>query len=292
MTLAESIVAESIVKDAAMVEAGTSPDVAAPSPTARRQTSSLLPDALPVRTGRARRFRSWIGRLAFMAPRDIGLFLRSARTDATLARLRPAQGNRGAFEAVYAASPDPWASASTRYTYQHRKYRTLVGLLPAGRRFSRALDLGCGVGLMSRLLVPHADEVVGMDIAQAAVGHARASHGMVESLTFQQGDVLDLPAALDGKFDLVVIADVLYYLLPLDDTALASIALRVADLIAPNGVCLLANHFFFAADADSRASRRIHRAFAACPRFRVVSEHRRPFYLATMLSGVPNGQPA
>ena len=60
-----------------------------------------------------------------------------------------------------------------------------------------------------------------------------------------------------------------------------------ADLIAPNGVCLLANHFFFAADADSRASRRIHRAFAACPRFRVISEHRRPFYLATMLARMP-----
>lgn len=202
-------------------------------------------------------------------------------------RLRRTQGSRGAFEAVYTASPDPWASASTSYVYQQRKYRTLVSLLPAGRRFFRALDLGCGVGLMSKLLVAHADEVVGMDIAQAAVGHARTAHGMVRNLTFQQGDVLDLPAALDVRFDLVVIADVLYYLLPLDDAALASIALRVADLIAPNGVCLLANHFFFAADADSRASRRIHRAFAACPRFRVVSQHRRLFYLATMLASTP-----
>jgi len=240
-----------------------------------------------MRMEQARRFRSWIGRLAFMAPRDIGLFLKSARTDAALVRLRRTQGSRGAFEAVYTASPDPWASASTSYRYQHRKYRTLVSLLPAGRRFSRALDLGCGVGLMSKLLVAHADEVVGMDIAQAAVGHARAAHGMVGSLTFQQGDVLDLPAAPNAGFDLIVIADVLYYLLPLDDATLASIALRVADLLAPNGVCLLANHFFFAADADSRASRRIHRAFAACPRFRVVSEHRRLFYLATMLAGTP-----
>jgi len=140
---------------------------------------------------------------------------------------------------------------------------------------------------MSRLLVPHADEVIGMDIAQAAVGHARAAHGMVGSLTFQQGDVLDLPATHNAGFDLVVVADVLYYLLPLDDAALASVVVRVADLIAPNGVCLLANHFFFAADADSRASRRIHRAFAACPRFRVISEHRRPFYLATMLARMP-----
>lgn len=237
--------------------------------------------------GQVGRFRSWIGQLAFMAPRDIGLFLQSARTDAALARLRQTHGSRAAFEEVYTASPDPWASADAGFMYQRRKYRTLVSLLPAGRRFSRALDLGCGVGLLSRLLVAHADEVVGMDIAQAAVGHARAAHGMVGSLTFQQGDVLDLPAALDASFDLVVIADVLYYLLPLNDAALAAIALRVADLLAPNGLCLLANHFFFTADADSRASRRIHRAFAACPRFHVVAEHRRLFYLVTMLAGTP-----
>ena len=235
----------------------------------------------------ARRFWSWITRLAFMAPRDVGLFLHSARTDAEVARLRQTRGNRGAFEAIYTASPDPWASASTNYVYQRRKYRTLVGLLPAGRRFSRALDLGCGVGLMSRLLAAHADEVVGMDVAHAAVSRARETHGMVGNLTFQQGDVLDLPATLDAGFDLLVIADVLYYLLPLDDAALASIVHRVADLLAPAGVCLLANHFFFAVDADSRASRRIHRAFAACPRFRVMSEHRRLFYLATMLTGTP-----
>ena len=240
-----------------------------------------------MRMEQARRFWSWLGQLAFMTPRDIGLFLKSARTDAALVRLRRTQGSRAAFEVVYTASPDPWASASTSYMYQRRKYRTLVSLLPTGRRFSRALDLGCGVGLMSRLLVPHADEVVGMDIAQAAVGHARAAHGMVGSLTFQQGDVLDLPATLNTSFDLVVIADVLYYLLPLDDAALASVALRVADLLAPHGVCLLANHYFFAVDPDSRASLRIHRAFAACPRFHVVSEHRRLFYLVTMLAGTP-----
>jgi len=82
------------------------------------------------------RFASWLDRLAFMTPYDIGLFLKSARTDAALAKLRTKQGSRGAFEAIYAASADPWASASTDYRYQRRKYETLVGLLPAGRRFT------------------------------------------------------------------------------------------------------------------------------------------------------------
>ena len=59
---------------------------------------------------------------------------------------------------------------------------------------------------------------------------------------------------------------------------------RIADLLTPNGTCLLANHFFFSADPDSRVSRKIHKAFEACPRFAVTSEHRRAFFLATLFS--------
>ena len=90
-----------------------------------------------------------------MRLRDVGLFLRSARTDARIRRLRSTLGPAGALEAVYAADPDPWASASPRYRYQRRKYEALASLLPP-RRFRRALDLGCGLGLLSRRL---ADDV-------------------------------------------------------------------------------------------------------------------------------------
>jgi SAM-dependent methyltransferase len=220
-----------------------------------------------------------------MTLRDVGLFLRSARTDAAIGRLRGTVGDRGAFEALYQGSADPWASASPRYRYQRLKYETLVAMLPKGRRFERALDLGCGVGLMSKLLAARADHVVGVDIAEAAVGRAAFAHAAVGNLSFEQGDVLALPPRFDDRFDLVVLADVLYYLAPLNEAVLATIAGRVADILAPGGVCLLANHFFFAADPDSRVSRRIHRAFAASPRLQLVSAHRRCFYLASVLSG-------
>jgi hypothetical protein len=52
----------------------------------------------------------------------------------------------------------------------------------------------------------------------------------------------------------VLLADTLYYLSPLDDATLERMALRVADLLAPGGVCVLVNHYFFAVDPD-RASR-------------------------------------
>jgi SAM-dependent methyltransferase len=226
-----------------------------------------------------------IGRLGgflFMSPRDIGLFLRSARTDAGIAKLRATQGDQAAFDAAYAGG-DPWASADPRYLYQRRKYDVLASLLPP-RRFARALDLGTGLGLMARRLAAHADEVVGIDISSAAVAHAQAAHRDLPQLTFQQGDMLALPASLEGTFDLLVLADTLYYLPPpLTDATLKQVALRLAALLRPGGVCLLANHFFSGADAESRLSRRIHQAFAWSPGLQVTAEHRRPFYLVTIL---------
>ncbi len=223
-----------------------------------------------------------VGGLFFMLPRDIGLFLRSARTDATIAKMRATHGNQAAFDAVYEGG-DPWASADPRYRYQQRKYDVITGLLP-NRRFASALDLGTGVGLLARRLATRADHVLGIDISPAAVAQASRAHADVANLRFAQGDILNLPASLDGGFDLLVLADSLYYLPPpLADETLKTLALRLARLLRPGGICLLANHFFSGADADSRLSRRIHQAFAWSPAMHQQAEYRRPFYLVSVL---------
>ena len=95
------------------------------------------------------------------------------------------------------------------------------------------------------------------------------------------------PPSFNGTFDLVVIADVLYYISPLGDSLLKDTAARAADLLVPGGICLLVNHYFFGADRDSRRSRRIHDAFTWSPRFALLAEHRRAFYLATLLEAEP-----
>jgi len=218
----------------------------------------------------------------FMSPRDIGLFLRSARTDASLAALRANLGNVGAFDAIYQGG-DPWASADPRYLYQRRKYDVIASLLPR-RRFASALDLGCGTGLLTRRLAPHSDAVLGIDISAAAVAQATAAHADVANLRFVQGDICRLPESLDGGFDLMVLVDSLYYLPPpLDDAVLKAIALRLARLLRPGGTCLLANHFFAGMDADSRLSRRIHQTFARSAELTLVAETWRPFYLVSIL---------
>jgi 2-polyprenyl-3-methyl-5-hydroxy-6-metoxy-1,4-benzoquinol methylase len=196
----------------------------------------------------------------FMGLRDVGLFVRSARTDARLNQLRSTQGAAAALEAVYAANPDPWAAGSPHYRYQRRKYEVLASRLPP-RRFHHALDLGCGLGLLSRHLAAHADSVLGVDVAPTAIARARVQHADVPNLAFETHNIMALPSSLDGRFDLIMIADVLYYLFPLDDAALKTLSRRIAQLLSPGGICMLVNHYFFAFDSESRRSRRIHDAF-------------------------------
>jgi len=226
---------------------------------------------------------------AFILPRDFTLFLVGARTDAAIRKTRATDGARAAFEAAYTKSDDPWASARPRYRYQQRKYEQIMALLP-DRHFGRTLDLGCGLGLLSQHLARRSDTVLGIDLAANALDLARTRAAGIANLRFSQGDVLDLPTGLNGRFDLVVVADTLYYLSPLGDALLKTLSARVADLLRPDGICLLANHYFFRADHDSRLSRRIHDAFAWSPRFTVLSEHRKAFFLATVLGGTAAGQ--
>lgn len=219
-----------------------------------------------------------------MMPRDIGLFLQSAKTDARIAAVRSTGGARAAFEAAYSEREDPWASDNARYSYQRWKYESLMAALPPGRRFQRALDLGCGMGAMSLALTRVSDEVLGLDIAESAVTQARSRIGVRPGLQFAQGDLSSLDPALGSRFDLVVVADTLYYLDRVDDASLKAVATLVSGLLMPGGICLLANHYFFSGDKDSRLTRRIHDAFAWSPSLDLMSTRRRPFYLTSILS--------
>jgi SAM-dependent methyltransferase len=220
-----------------------------------------------------------------MLPRDVGLFLISARTDAEIERLCHVEGPRAAFEAAYTKSDDPWASASMRFRYQRLKYDKLIGFLPE-QRYSRALDLGCGLGLLSQKLAERAENVLGVDLSTAAVEHARLRAATFDNLQFEQGDILNLPASFDGRFDLVVVADVIYYVPELSELRLNRLANRIADLLSPGGTLLLANHFFFSGDSGSKSSLNIHRAFQDCPRFAFLVEHRRAFFLTSLFTEV------
>ena len=217
----------------------------------------------------------------FMFIPDIRFWIRSARSDAQLQNLRREHDNARSLDLLYEQRKDPWGLDSPHFRYQQRKYAGMLSLLPS-RRYKRALDLGCGLGNLTRRLCNHADYVLGIDVSRVAIAQASQQATEQGNLEFQQGDALNLSRDLDNGFDLVVIADTLYYLSPLSDEVLQMVRDRVAGLLIPGGILLLVNHFTVDLDPGSRWSRRIHRVFRSGPDFKTAHETYRPFYLASV----------
>jgi chemotaxis methyl-accepting protein methylase len=113
------------------------------------------------------------------------------------------------------------------------------------------------------------------------VSQARSLSAGFANLYFEQGDISSFGSP--RRFNLIVLADVIYYLPTLNDASVQSIAAKLTALLEPGGLLLLVNHFFFAVDPHSRMTRRIHNEFRASGDLTTVFEHRRAFYLATIL---------
>ncbi len=217
----------------------------------------------------------------FMSVSDIRFWIRSARSDAQLRRLLREHDAARSLDLLYQARTDPWGLNSPHFRYQQIKYDTMLSLLPS-RRYRRALDLGCGLGTLTRRLGQQADQVWGLDVSPVAIAQARRETTEPTNVQFQPGDVLHLSRDLDKAFDLVVLADTLYYLSPLSDEVLEAVRERVTQLLVPGGILLLVNHFIFTLDPGSRWSPKIHQSFRSAVDLTTLHDDRRPFYLVSV----------
>jgi len=218
----------------------------------------------------------------FMSLRDLSFWARSSRADSLLKKIRREHGNEGAFDKLYEELRDPWNTNVPYYRYQLLKYQTILSFLPR-RPYGRALDIGCGLGVLTRLMAPHAEHILGVDVSQCAIDAATRLSGEMKGVSFQRADLLHFPPESAGQYDLVIVIDTLYYLTPLTEELLERARKGLTDLLAPDGILLLVNHYYFGFDRLSRESREIHSSFGAAPGLCLVSEHRKPFYLASVL---------
>jgi SAM-dependent methyltransferase len=125
------------------------------------------------------------------------------------------------FNALYAADPDPWDFATS--PYERAKYTLTLNAIPNPRSQS-ALEVGCSVGVLTRLLASRCDSLLAVDAAPAPLVDARRRCADLPGVSFKQMFVpKDWP---DEIFDLILLSEVVYYLSREDVGRLAASATR------------------------------------------------------------------
>lgn len=142
-------------------------------------------------------------------------------------------GNRRfEFERLYAEHGDIWNFSTSEY--EHTKYaKTLDLALKHCPKLDRALEVGCGTGVFSGLLAQHFRIVVATDISGEVLRIAAVANRSVTNIQFLREDFRRLTA--NARFDLVVCAEVLYYLRETDSKAVCQALDR---LLGSRGVIL------------------------------------------------------
>ncbi len=126
-----------------------------------------------------------------------------AGVDAT----REAPNDPDEFDALFAQDADPWQYDVAPYE-QVRFARTIAAL--GGRRFHQGLEIACAAGVLTERLAQCCDHLIAVDASRAALAHARRRLQPWPHVDIRLARMPDdLPA---GRFDLIMLSDVLYYL--------------------------------------------------------------------------------
>jgi cyclopropane fatty-acyl-phospholipid synthase-like methyltransferase len=135
------------------------------------------------------------------------------------------------FDALYAADPDPWNFSAS--PYERAKYTLTLNAMPKLRSRS-ALEVGCSIGVLTRLLASRRDSLLAIDAAPAPLVEARRRCADLPSVRFEQMFVPEQWPG--GVFDLILLSEVVYYLSREDVGRLAA---RVTRSLASDGSVIL-----------------------------------------------------
>jgi LmbE family N-acetylglucosaminyl deacetylase len=158
------------------------------------------------------------------------------RTWETFAWTPPSGGNTAAdaervFDAVHLASSDPWDYSSS--WYEKRKRDLTMAALP-DPRYARGLELGCSTGVLSAELAQRCEQLLCVDASSQALASADARLADNPGATTAH---MTVPTQWpDGRFDLIVISEVGYYL---SRAELDAVLDKSVDSLLPGGTLVM-----------------------------------------------------
>ena len=145
----------------------------------------------------------------------------------------PTYADPGYFECLYARDPDPWRFATSEY--ERAKYAATLDALPPGRH-TRAFEIGCSIGVLTRQLAARCDELLAVDVSALALRQAEERCEDQPWVQFAQMDLRhEWP---EGSLDLIVFSEVLYYL---GIDGIHAAARHTLEALAPGGSVVLVN---------------------------------------------------
>ena len=166
------------------------------------------------------------------------------------------------------------------------KYRRTVSAL-GDRHFTSGLEVGCSIGVLTRVLAERCDALLGVDIVEDPLEAARSRCADQPQVRFRR---MQVPAEWpEGCFDLMVFSEVLYFLSAADIERCAS---RVRSSLLPAGMVVLVNwlgqtddptpgneaaEMFIACDrreVDGHEARAARGLSFGCPGGWVIGDHR------------------
>lgn len=169
--------------------------------------------------------------------------------------------NRDYFEGIYADGPDPWGFETSEY--ERRKYDLTLAALPR-RRYARALEPGCSIGVLTADLAGRCDAVEAwepIDAPRRAADERTPAHVLVRDAIL--GEAEPLPGA---RIDLIVLSEVLYYL---PANGLEGAVDKLLDQAEPRAD-VVAVHWRHAIEGMELDGDGVHRRLAEMPRLDVI----------------------
>jgi protein-L-isoaspartate O-methyltransferase len=131
------------------------------------------------------------------------------------------------FENLYQANPDPWGFESR--DYEARKYARTLAVI-GERPVTRALELGCSIGVLTLQLASICDRLVATELSSLALETARRRCAGCENIDFVLAD--RVTGGIDGGFDLMLV----YYW---DDQDLRAVAAAIEAHLSADGRLVL-----------------------------------------------------
>ncbi len=178
------------------------------------------------------------------------------------------------FDGVYAAKADPWDFETS--PYEAEKYATSLAALPHAR-YANALEIGCSIGVFTRMLAQRCDALLALDVAEKALDIARTRCADQPQVRFEQRSLPDqFP---EGLFDLVTVCEVGYYWSPAD----LQRACRIIAQHQPQGADLLLVHWTPHVTDYPQAGDAVHDAWLKQPWWDVQVSQRHSKYRLEVL---------